>query len=54
MRRADARRARVARQFLADLQPKTIGQFVQEVFEKMKLAGEAGSLLKIEEEIAMR
>ena len=39
-------------QFLTDLQPKVIGQLVQEVFEKMKLAGEAGSLLKIEEEIA--
>ena len=39
-------------QFLNDLQPKVIGQLVQAVFEKMKLAGEAGSLLKIEEEIA--
>jgi len=39
-------------QFLTDLQPKVIGQLVQVVFEKMKLAGEAGSLLKIEEEIA--
>ena len=39
-------------QFLTDLQPKVIGQLVQAVFEKMKLAGEAGSLLKIEEEIA--
>ncbi len=39
-------------QFLNDLQPKVIGQLVQAVFAKMKLAGEAGSLLKIEEEIA--
>lgn len=39
-------------QFLAGLQPKVIGQLVQAMFEKMKLAGEAGSLLKIEEEIA--
>jgi hypothetical protein len=39
-------------QFVADLQPKVLGQLVQVVFEKMKLAGEAGSLLKIEEEIA--
>jgi hypothetical protein len=39
-------------QFLSDLQPRVIGQLVQAVFEKMKLAGEAGSLLKIEQEIA--
>jgi hypothetical protein len=39
-------------QFLNNLQPKVIGQLVKAVFEKMKLAGEAGSLLKIEEEIA--
>ncbi|HWO35752.1 MAG TPA: DNA methyltransferase, partial [Candidatus Acidoferrum sp.] len=39
-------------QFLIELQPKVIGQLVQAVFEKMKLAAEAGSLLKIEEEIA--
>lgn len=39
-------------QFLTDLQPKVIGQLVQAVFEKMKLAGEAGPLLKIEAEIA--
>jgi hypothetical protein len=38
--------------FLNDLQPKVVGQLVQVVFEKMKLAGEAGSLLKIDEEIA--
>jgi hypothetical protein len=39
-------------QFLADIQPKVLGQLVQVAFEKMKLAGEAGPLLKIEEEIA--
>lgn len=39
-------------QFVADLEPKVLGQLVQVVFEKMKLAGEAGSLLKIEDEIA--
>lgn len=39
-------------QFLAGLEPRVIGQLVRVVFEKMKLAGEAGSLLKIEEEIA--
>jgi hypothetical protein len=31
---------------------RLIGQLVRRVFEEMKLAGEAGSLLKIEEEIA--
>jgi hypothetical protein len=39
-------------QFVAELQPKALGQLLQVVFEKMKLAGETGSLLKIEEEIA--
>ena len=38
--------------FLDDLQPRAIAQLVQAVFEKMKLAGEAGSLLQIENEIA--
>jgi hypothetical protein len=37
--------------FVVDLQPKVLGQLVQVVFEKMKLAGEAGALLKIEDEI---
>ncbi len=40
------------REFTAELQPKALGQLVEEVFEKMKLAGEAGSLLKIEEDIS--
>jgi len=39
------------REFTAGLKPRVLGQIVEEVFEKMKLAGEAGSLLKIEEEI---
>jgi len=39
------------KEFTATLQPKVLGQLVEAVFEKMKLAGEAGSLLKIEEEI---
>ncbi len=39
------------REFTAGLKPRVLGQIMDEVFEKMKLAGEAGSLLKIEEEI---
>jgi hypothetical protein len=38
-------------EFVADLQPRVLGQLVRVVFDKMKLAGEAGSLLKIEEEL---
>ncbi len=38
-------------EFLAELYPAVLGQLVRIVFEKMKLAGEAGSLLKIEAEI---
>lgn len=38
-------------EFTAALKPRVLGQLVDIVFEKMKLAGEAGSLLKIEEEI---
>jgi hypothetical protein len=37
--------------FVNQLEPKVLGQVVEVVFGKMKLAGEAGSLLKIEEEI---
>lgn len=37
--------------FVGQLEPKVLGQVVDVVFDKMKLAGEAGSLLKIEEEI---
>ena len=39
------------REFTASLKPRVLGQLVAVVFDKMKLAGEAGSLLKIEEEI---
>jgi hypothetical protein len=38
-------------EFVAQIEPKLLGQLVEVVFDKMKLAGEAGSLLKIEEEI---
>ena len=38
-------------EFTAGLNPRVLGQLVDVVFEKMKLAGEAGSLLRIEEEI---
>jgi len=38
-------------EFVSDLQPPVLGSLVKVVFEKMQLAGEAGSLLKIEEEI---
>lgn len=39
------------KEFVADLQPKVLDHLVEIVFDKMKLAGEAGSLLKIEEEL---
>jgi hypothetical protein len=39
------------KEFVGQLEPKFLGQVVEVVFGKMKLAGEAGSLLKIEEEI---
>jgi len=39
------------KEFVGQLEPKLLGQVVDVVFDKMKLAGEAGSLLKIEEEI---
>jgi hypothetical protein len=39
------------REFTADLKPTVLGQLVDVVFEKMKIAGEAGLLLRIEEEI---
>ncbi|HET6574074.1 MAG TPA: BREX-1 system adenine-specific DNA-methyltransferase PglX [Fimbriiglobus sp.] len=39
------------KEFIGQLEPKLLGQLVEVVFEKMKLAGEAGSLLKIEEEV---
>jgi hypothetical protein len=39
------------KEFVGQLEPKVLGQVVEAVFDKMKLAGEAGSLLKIEDEI---
>lgn len=39
-------------EFIATLNPPVLGGLVRTAFEKMQLAGEAGSLLKIEEEIA--
>jgi len=38
-------------EFCRDLQPITLGNLVRDIWEKMKLAGEIGSLLKIEKEI---
>jgi methylase of polypeptide subunit release factors len=37
--------------FVEQLNPKLLGQLMKRVFEKMRLAGEAGTLLKIEDEI---
>jgi hypothetical protein len=39
------------KEFIGQLEPRLLGQLVEVVFDKMKLAGEAGSLLKVEEEI---
>jgi len=39
------------REFTATLQPPLLGQLVEVIFDKMHFAGEAGSLLKIEEEL---
>jgi hypothetical protein len=39
------------KEFVGQLEPKFLGHVVEVIFEKMKLAGEAGSLLKIEEDI---
>ena len=39
------------REFTETLYPPLLGQLVETAFDKMELAGEAGSLLKIEEEI---
>lgn len=43
--------AEMLEEFVATLDPPLLGSMVKNVFEKMQLAGEAGSLLKIEEEI---
>ncbi|ELE1907201.1 BREX-1 system adenine-specific DNA-methyltransferase PglX [Vibrio vulnificus] len=39
-------------EFTSQLKPTVLGQLVEVIFEKMELAGEAGTLLKIEKEIA--
>jgi hypothetical protein len=39
-------------EFVEELHPRLLGQLVRVVFEKMRLAGEAGILLKVEEEIS--
>ena len=44
--------AKLLEDFAASLRPKVLGDMVRLVFDKMKLAGEAGSLLKIEDEIS--
>jgi len=38
-------------EFASSLNPPVLGQLLEAVFDKMELAGEAGTLLKIEEEI---
>jgi hypothetical protein len=39
------------REFTAGLNPPVLGQLMETIFDKMQLAGEAGTLLKIEQEI---
>ncbi|HEY1307292.1 MAG TPA: BREX-1 system adenine-specific DNA-methyltransferase PglX [Vicinamibacterales bacterium] len=41
----------ILKDFVTQLQPKVLGHLVESVFDKMKLAGEAGSLLKIDAEL---
>jgi len=43
--------ASMLREFVSQLEPKLLGQLVEVVFNKMKLAGESGSLLQIDDEI---
>jgi hypothetical protein len=43
--------ANMLKEFVGQLEPKVLGQVVEVVFDKMKLAGEAGSLLKIDDDI---
>ncbi|MCC6190562.1 MAG: BREX-1 system adenine-specific DNA-methyltransferase PglX [Anaerolineales bacterium] len=38
-------------EFVTELRPRVLGDLVRVIFEKMKLAGEAGSVLKIEDEL---
>jgi hypothetical protein len=42
---------KLLREFSASLKPRVLGQLLEIIFDKMNLAGEAGSLLKIEQEI---
>jgi hypothetical protein len=42
---------KLLKDFVGQLESKLIGQIVEVVFDKMKMAGEAGSLLKIEQDI---
>ncbi|MBA7657330.1 hypothetical protein ES703_65267 [subsurface metagenome] len=39
-------------EFVSDLKPAVLGDLIRDVWDKMQLAGEAGSLLKIEEELS--
>jgi hypothetical protein len=43
--------AKMLKDFVSQLEPKLLGNVVEVVFDKMKLAGDAGSLLKIEDDI---
>jgi len=45
--------AKLLEQFAGTLDPPLVGQVVKEIFIRMQLAGDAGSLLKIEEEISV-
>lgn len=39
-------------EFTAELRPRLLGELVRKVFERMKLAGEAGALIRIEDDIS--
>ncbi len=43
--------SQMLKEFVGQLEPRVLGQVVEVIFDKMKLAGEAGTLLKIEDEI---
>ena len=43
--------ADMLKEFADTLEPRVLGEIVEVVFDRMRLAGEAGSLLKIEEDI---
>jgi len=38
-------------EFCSKLEPKLLGQLVKDIFEKMKLAGEAGALIRVDDEL---